>query len=251
MTTLDIISTFFMAGAVVQGLIVSVVSWLSRKETSLAKLIFSLLISAMSLTLLYATAIKLNFFLKFPHLHFFPIYYTYAFGPLLFYYVKATLYKNFSLKWSDLKHFLLALAQVSFFAFMLFKNPKIKIEMWENDFSLLYGTFGYPIYLLLFTVYSYFAYRFIKFKQKALAHVHHTRYEEKHVERVRKMVKGLYFLLMVNSSFVVSNFLSQYFLHYSLNYNTLYLFFSDCSFAAMILWVGAYGYYRVMRTIFL
>lgn len=250
MIILDFISSFLMVGAVLQGLAVSIISWLSQKESSLAKFIFSILITAMSLTLLYATGIKLNFFAKFPQFYFFPIYFTHSFGPLLFYYVKATLYAKFSLKWTDLKHFLLPIAQFSFFALILFKDPQLKKEQWENDFSLLYGTFGYPIYLLLFTSYSYFAYRFIKFKIKALEHIKHSKYEEKHAQRVRKMVKGLYFLLLVNSSFVICNFLSQYFFHYALNYNPIYRFFGDTSFAAMILWVGAYGYYRVMRTVF-
>ena len=246
----DAISALLMVGAVLQGLAVSVISWLSRKESSLAKFIFSVLISAMSLTLLYETGIRLHFFAKYPRFYFLPIYFTHAFGPLLFYYVKATLYPKFTLKWSDLKHFLLPVAQFSFFVFVLFKDPQLKRERWDNDFSMLYGTFGYPVYLLLFTSYSYFAYRFIKFKIKALEHVGHSKYEEKHVQRVRKMVKGLYFLLLVNSSFVICNFLSQYFFHYALTFNPVYRFFSDCSFAAMILWVGAYGYYRVMRTVF-
>jgi hypothetical protein len=250
MPLLDTICAVLMVGAVLQGLAVSIISWVSKKESSLAKFIFSVLITAMSLTLLYETGIRLNVFRRFPSLYFFPIYFTHAFGPLLFYYVKATLYPKFSLKWSDLKHFLLPFAQFSFFVFILFKDPQLKHERWDNDFSLLYGTFGYPVYLLLFTSYSYFSYRFIKFKIKSLEHIAHSKYEEKHVQRVRKMVKGLYFLLLVNSSFVIGNFLSTYFFHYALNFNPLYRFFSDCSFSAMILWVGAYGYYRVMRTVF-
>ena len=250
LSLLDSIAILLMVGAVLQGLAVSVISWISRKESSLAKFIFSVLITAMSLTLLYETGIRLQFFANFPQFYFLPFYFSHSFGPLLFYYVKATLYENFALKRSDLKHFLLPMAQFSFFVFILFIDPQLKRDRWENDFSPLYGTFGYPVYLLLFTTYSYFAYRFIKFKIKALDHIEHSKYEEKHVQRVRKMVKGLYFLLLINSSFVICNFLSQYFFHYALNFNPIYRFFSDSSFAAMIIWVGAYGYYRVMRTVF-
>ena len=247
--TLYIFTIVLTACAVLQGLGISVVSWIPRKESSLAKLLFSILISVMSLTLLYTLAEKAGLFKKHPSLLFFPFYFTYFFGPLLFFYVKASLFPDFKLGWRDLKHFLLPIAQASFFFFMVFQSPEVKSQRWVYDYSLLYGTFGYPIYLLLFTAYSYFAYRFIKFKLKALEHINHTDYEKKHVIRLKKMVKGLYFLLMINSSFIISNFLSSYFLRYALTNNSLYRFFSDFSFAAMIVWVGAYGYYRVMRSI--
>jgi hypothetical protein len=246
---LYIISIILTAGAVLQGLGISVVSWIQRKESALAKLLFSLLISAMSLTLLYVLLEKMGVFQKNPRVLFLPIYFTYSFAPLLFFYVKASLFADFKLHWRDLKHFLLPIAQANFFFFMVFQSPEVKAERWVNDYSLLYGTFGYPIYLLLFTIYSYFSYRFIKFRIKALAHIEHTIYEEKHVFRLKKMVKGLYFLLMINSSFIICNFLTTYFLHFALIDNSLYRFFSEISFATMIAWVGAYGYYRVMRSL--
>lgn len=232
-----------------QGLGISIVTWLQRKESSLAKLLFSCFISAMSLTLLYVLGERSNFLSQHPRLLFFPIYFTFTFGPLLFFYVKASLFHDFTLKLSDLKHFLLPIAQISFFCFMSLQSSSIKVDRWNNDYSILYGTFGYPVYLLLFTLYSYFAYRFIKFRKIALAHIAHTRYDEKHVLRLKKMVKGLYILLMINSSFIISNFLSHYFLHYTLMDNNLYRFFCDISSAAMVGWIGAYGYYRVMRSL--
>ncbi len=246
---LYIVTVALTAGAALQGLAISVVSWIQRKESAVAKLLFSLLISAMSLTLLYSLVEKLGLFHKHPSLLFVPIYFSYSFGPLLFFYVKSSLYQEFKLNWRDLKHFLLPIAQANFFFFMMFQNAEFKHERWVNDYSLLYGTFGYPVYLLLFTIYSYFSYRFIKFRIKALAHIEHNDYEEKHALRLKKMVKGLYLLLMINSSFIISNFLSNYLLHITLTNNSLYLFFSECSFAAMIIWVGAYGYYRVVRSL--
>lgn len=245
---LNYITIGIMVIAVLQGLGVSIVSWMQRKESALAKLTFSLLISAMSLTLLYSLLERISFLKQHPKWLFFPIYYTYAFAPLLFFYVKASLFPKFKLDWRDIKHFLLPFAQANFFFFMAFQHETIKVERWENDYSLLYGTFGYPVYLLLFTIYSYFSYRFIKFRKKALQHIEHSQYDEKHADRLEKMVKGLYFLLMVNSFFVILNFFTDYLFHYSLNKSNLYRFFSDTSFAAMILWVGAYGYYRVMRS---
>ncbi len=247
--SLHSIAIVLTAGAVLQGLGVSIITWVQRKESSLAKLVFSLLISAMSLTLLYSLLEMFGFFQRHPRFLFFPIYFTYSFGPLLFLYVKASLYKSFTWHWKELKHFLLPIAQANFFFFMAFQQETVKIERWANDYSLLYGTFGYPVYLLLFTIYSYFSYRFIKFRIKALQNIDHTLYDEKHALRLKKMVKGLYVLLLINSSFIISNFFFHYFFHFSLNKNDIYRFFGDISFAAMIVWVGAYGYYRVMRSL--
>lgn len=243
----EIFAIGIMAAAILQGLGISVVSWLNPTETAIAKFLFSCLISVMSLTLLYFWVEKIEGFERYPKLLFFPIYYTYAFAPLLFFYVKASLYKDFKLDWRDLKHFLLPIAQANFFFFMSFRSTDAKINAWTNDFSLLYGTFGYPVYLLLFTLYSYFAYRFIKHRIASLKHIAHTRYDERHALRLKKMVKGLYILLLINSSFIISNFFIELFFHIALNKNLLYRFFTDLSFAAMIYWVGAYGYYRLVK----
>ncbi len=234
--------------AVGQGFTISILAWLQRKESNTAKLLFSWLITAFSFTLLHEFLEWLRLYEHFPILYFFPIYFTMSFGPLLFFFVKSTLYTKFQLHRSDIKHFLLPLGQISFFVFMFFKSPATKAYNWANDYSVFYGTFAYPIYILTFTTYTYFALGFIRHKRKALEHLSHSTDDEKQVNRLLLMVLGLYLLLLLNSFFVVTNFVCHYFFRLNLNDFKIYQFFIDSSFGAMVCWVGAYGYYRLVKT---
>jgi hypothetical protein len=233
---------------VLQGFFVSVFSWLQKTETTTAKILFSSLITAFSLTLLNDLLLKFGVFHHHPKWLFLPIFFTYSFGPLLFFYVKASLYNAFRLHWKDIKHFMLPLAQIFFFCAMFFDAPEVKLHHWQNDFSIFYGTFAYPIYLLSFTIYAYFAYRFIKHKIVAMHQLKVTTEKEwRKVHRLRQVLKGWYILLLINSSFIIFNFITEYLFHYSLNTNKLYLFFNEMSMVAMSVWLAAYGYYKVAK----
>ena len=245
--TLDFISKVLMLLVILQGLFVSIFSWLQKTETTTARFLYSSLITAVSLTLLNDLLHKFNVFTTNPKWLFLPIFYTMSFGPLLFFYVKAALYKSFRLQWKDIKHFMLPMAQVFFFAVVFFFNPETKQEYWRNDYNLFYGTFSYPIYLIIFTIYAYFAYRFIRHKIKAFQHIAHDKKENHQTNRLRQVIKGWYLLLLINSSFIVLNFFTEYFFHTPLNNNTLYLFFNEMSFVAMVAWLAAYGYYKVAK----
>ena len=104
--TLDFISKVLMLLVILQGLFVSVFSWLQKTETTTARLLYSSLITAVSLTLLNDLLHKFNVFTSYPKWLFLPTFYTMSFGPLLFFYVKAALYKSFRLQWKDIKHFM-------------------------------------------------------------------------------------------------------------------------------------------------
>jgi hypothetical protein len=245
--TLDFLTKTILLLAVLQGLFVSIFSWLQKTETKTARFLFSFLISAVSITLLNDLLQKFNVFQKNPQWLFLPIFYTMWFGPLLFFYVKAALYPSFRLHFKDIKHFFLPWAQFIFFTIMFFYPFEKKQTYWLNDYSFFYGTFAYPIYLFSFTIYTYFSYRFIRHKIKALRHTEHDKKENHRINRLRQVIKGWYILLLINSSFIVLNFLSQHFFHYSLHNNRLYSFLSDMSFAAMVVWLAAYGYYKVAK----
>ncbi len=260
--SLDFLIKAILLLVVLQGLFVSIFSWLQKTETPTARFLFSSLITAISLTLLNDLLQKFNVFIQYPRWLFLPIFYTMWFGPFLFFYVKAALYPTFRLQFKDIKHFLLPLAQVFFFVIMFFYPVEKKQEYWMNDYSIFYGTFAYPIYLFSFTIYTYFAYRFIRHKIKLLNKIEEkkqknellytpnlpdTQKENTRINRLRQVVKGWYLLLVINSSFIILNFLSQHFFHYSLHNNKFYNFFSDLSFAGMVLWLAAYGYYKVAK----
>ncbi len=245
--TLDFISKVLMLLVIMQGLFVSIISWLQKTETTTARFLYSSLITAVSLTLLNDLLHKFNVFTSHPKWLFLPTFYTMSFGPLLFFYVKAALYQSFRLQWKDIKHFMLPIAQVFFFAVVFFFNPETKQEYWRNDYNFFYGTFSFPIYWLIFTIYIYFAYRFIRHKIKAFEHIEYDKKESHSTNRLRQVVKGWYILLLINSSFIVLNFASEYVFSMPLNNNKFYLFFNEMSFVAMVAWMASYGYYKVAK----
>lgn len=236
--------------AVGQGFSISILAWLQRKESNTAKLLFSWLISAFSFTLLHELLVWVKLFDRYPVLYFFPIYFTLSFGPLLFFYVKSTLFPTFKLGRSDIKHFLLPIGQVSYFMFMFFMPASTKTYNWTHDYSVFYGTFAYPLYIFTFTAYTYFAYRYIRYRQKSFAHIVHLAEDKRQVGRLMFMVLGLYLLLWCNSFFVITNFLFDYFLNINLYSYRAFQFFIDASFGSMVCWVGAYGYYKLVKTRF-
>jgi hypothetical protein len=236
--------------AVGQGLTISVLAWLQPKESNTAKLLFSWLITAFSLTLFHELLLWIKLFDRYPIFYFFPIYFTLSFGPLLFFYVKSTLYPQFKLTKSDIKHFLLPIGQISFFVFMFFRPASTKAYNWTHDYSVFYGTFAYPVYIFTFTAYTYFAYTYIRHRKKALLHIAHTDADKNQVDRLLLMVMGLYLLLWCNSFFVITNFLFSYFFRIDLYQYRIFQFFIDASFGSMVCWLGAYGYYKLVKTRF-
>jgi pilus assembly protein TadC len=233
--------------AVLQGLAISTSAWLERTESRTAKLLFSALITSFSLTLLNSLLDRLDFFTNYPKLYFVPIYFTHAFGPLLFFYTKSSLYPQFRLHLRDLKHFLLPIAQSSFFFFTFFNSPSQKEWLWRNDYSLLYGTFAYPLYVFSFTVYSYFAYRFVRHRIRSIPHIELTALQQRSIFRLKEMLKILYFLLLINTYIIVLHFCLYQFFSINLYNSHLYVVVKDLSFAVMIFWIGLYGYRKLIR----
>ena len=67
-----------------------------------------------------------------PNLYFLPIFYSFAFGPLLYFYVKSLTNRDFKFKWIDALHFLPVLIQACLYIFLTFKPYAYKNWFWEN-----------------------------------------------------------------------------------------------------------------------
>jgi hypothetical protein len=232
---------------ILQCFFVSVISWLNRTETRTARFLYSSLITAVGLTLLNDFLLLMGIFQHHPKWFFLPIFYTFSFGPLLFFYVKAALYRSFKIHWKDIKHFILPILQVLFFCALFAFEATSKKYFWENDYNIFYGTFAYPIYLFSFTTYSYFSYRFIRHKIASFRHVEHEEKEQKRIDRLRQVIKGWFYLLIINSFFIIFNFSTAYLFHFTLDNSSFFLFLKEMSFVAMAAWLGFYGYYKVAK----
>jgi AraC-like DNA-binding protein len=65
-----------------------------------------------------------------PDLYFLPIYYSFAFGPLLYYYVRAITNRDFRFKGIDLLHFIPVFIQAAFYIFVSFQSYQAKYFVW-------------------------------------------------------------------------------------------------------------------------
>ncbi|PJJ84970.1 helix-turn-helix domain-containing protein [Mucilaginibacter auburnensis] len=67
-----------------------------------------------------------------PDLYFLPIYYSFSFGPLIYFYVQAITNKKFSLTKKNLLHFIPVFIQALFYWVVTFKSYNGKYIVWEN-----------------------------------------------------------------------------------------------------------------------
>ncbi|MFD1255627.1 helix-turn-helix domain-containing protein [Mucilaginibacter terrae] len=65
-----------------------------------------------------------------PDLYFLPIYYSFAFGPLLYFYVRAITDKGFKFDRRQLLHFFPVFIQAAFYGYLALQNYQFKYEVW-------------------------------------------------------------------------------------------------------------------------
>jgi hypothetical protein len=64
--------------------------------------------------------------------YFKPIYFSFAFGPLVYFYVKSIVNSNFRLKKSYLFHFIPVLIQATLYLFLSFKSYEYRLWYWQD-----------------------------------------------------------------------------------------------------------------------
>lgn len=118
----------------------------------------------LSLTIGHEALLLMGWYDRYAAYRFLPVSLSLAIGPVFFLYVKTRLYPAYRMKWSDSKHFLPLLAQLSAYVALLAQPVYRKVELWEG----LYRYYIHPIENVLFTltgwIYLYFAYRFVKYE---------------------------------------------------------------------------------------
>lgn len=67
-----------------------------------------------------------------PSLYFLPIYYSFAFGPLLYFYVRTVTNKEFAFTRQELYHFIPVLLQAAFYWLITFQDYQTKYQIWFN-----------------------------------------------------------------------------------------------------------------------
>lgn len=231
-----------MAAGVVSGLGLAGLFLIRKTQPNKwSNWLFAALLIAFSLTLLDKF---LNFTLltkRHPSVLVLPIYLSFAFGPLLFYYIKSRLYRHFDIKRSDFKHFILPTVQIALLGMMTFRSAETKAAFRTEFFSPFYGNFEKGVFILQFFLYLYFSYRFILHERYALMQKKKTQLSgRRHVLVVgwlKRMVKTLFILFGIHASFILTDYFSYRLFDLNLQTKLLFSVAYELSFTAMLAWL--------------
>ncbi len=207
-----------------------------------ANLLLAAFLGVIALSLLYNLLVNIGIFNNNPQFYFIPISYTLSFGPLLFFFTKSRLFRPFYLQKKDFKHFILPLAQAVFYLTVGFRDMAFKQQLWEANYLPFYKPVEGLLYLISFSLYLYFSYRFIRYKLALLRKKGAFPWELDKVNRLKRMVKGLILLFVISGAYMVGDFVTYQFLGLNLYDIRGFTYIGDLSFTFIVLWVGYYGF---------
>lgn len=214
-----------------------------------SRLCFAGFLFVFSLALIRIFLMHIDWLESNPTFYFFPLWYTLSFGVLIFYAVKLRLYPHYRMRRTDAKHFFLPVSQALFYWIIFFQDDNFKITLLENFIPTYYKPLEGVLYIILFFSYILMAYRYIKYKQAVLKKREKIK-EVKALEQLERMVKIFFVLGVINTSYIISDFVAWQF--FGLNLYTVRGFVSlnDLSFAAMGWWLAFFAYRQRKRIFF-
>lgn len=227
-----------LLAGVAQSVSVGGLFFLKSSGEKRANACYGALLIFMGLTLLHNVLLLSNVFVRHPQLQFLPIYFTLSFPPLLFYYVKLTLYPAYRLQRSDIKHFILPLGQWLFFIAIFFNLVTYKGTPGRYFYSPFYGALEHLLYIFTFFAYLYFAYRYIRHREREGRRSEVAR----QVFYLKTLVKFLFILFCIHTGFLVSDFIVYEVFDINLRAVKLFAGMGALSFAALVFWSGTYGF---------
>ncbi|MFK8007420.1 MAG: helix-turn-helix domain-containing protein [Saprospiraceae bacterium] len=124
---------------IAQGLFAALILSTS-KVNKMANRFLSLLLLSFSLWLIDSFYKVAEVYQQDPEFYFQPIFYSFAFGPLIFFYVKSITNNSFQFSKKDWIHFLPVLLQAGLYWFLTFQDYSYKLWFWETiHFPMTYG----------------------------------------------------------------------------------------------------------------
>lgn len=228
-----------VVGAIaLQALATGMLFFFKRSGEWRANTCFGLLLLAFGLTQTHYILLITGLSERFPILSVLPLYYTLLFPPLLFYHIKLNLYPAYRFRWTDAKHFVLPLAQCVFFFVMLVAAIREPFTLERAFFNPFYGSVETAAYIVTFFAYLLFGYRYIRQKRSALRSTRDVQL----VRYLSNLVKVLFFLFIIHTGMMVSDFVSYELLHLNLRFFKPFAALGILSFSALTLWLGIYGF---------
>lgn len=116
---------------IILGFFAAVILW-RRKENHLSNKFLSLLLLTFSLWLIHTFYGISGIFSQNPNFYFRPIYYSFAFGPLIYFYVRSLTNSSIRFQKSDYIHFIPVLLQAGLYLFLFFSTYEYKNWYWHN-----------------------------------------------------------------------------------------------------------------------
>ena len=249
---------FIMVGGILSGGVMGVLCLIRQQEKYWVNFLYGLLLLSFSLTLFDKFLRYSLLSYRYPNWSFLPIYLSFAFGPLLFFYVKSRLYTQlFSMHRRDFKHFILPTVQFILLSWVTLQAVKVKMDFQTNFFSPFYGNFEKGVFIFQFFMYLYFSYRFILHEKQPLSIKTqkgllkscdaYTRRQVLIVGWLKRMVKGLFILFGIHASFILTDYFSFRLFEINLQTKALFSTCYELSFVAMLFWLCVNGYFAWRR----
>jgi AraC-like DNA-binding protein len=98
------------------------------------------------------------------------------------------------------------------------------------------------LYIIGFSFYLYFSYRFIRYKLVFLEKKNALDWELDKVRRIKRLVKGLILLFGISATYIIGDFFTYHFIGMNLYNIRGFTYIGDLSFTLMVLWVSYYAF---------
>lgn len=209
-----------------------------------ADAVFATLLLAYALTCVHHALILQGVFHRQPQLAALPLYFTLAFGVLLFFSVKLRLFPAYRFVGSDIKHALLPVGQFLYFLLVwLFADWNLE----RRFYSPFYGGLEMAFYIFTFYTYQFAAYRYVQYKISALRKQQQGGQLLYETLVMRRMLRVMLVLFWVNSGYIVTDFVMYELLQLNMHNFRGFTRFGDLSFVAMAGWAGLTGIQLLLK----
>ncbi len=177
-----------------------------------------------------------------------PFYLTYAIGPLFFFSVKARLFADTRLRWSDFKHFIAPTVQMVGFGVLFFKPESVKQHLMTQHGFWLYGALHDLVFIVGTSAYLYFAYRFVKV---AWAHLrqHPKPYYALIVGWQHRLIKGFILFFSLHALLRISQYWAWRLSGRNLEAHLVFSSALELTLAGLLLWLTLNAWFARQRSI--
>ena len=230
LTLLELVAALVAGGTVVLALGVSLTLLVRRTGRTWATVFFSLFLLAGGLTLLHELLSNLALYRLHPHFYLTPLLYTYALGPLLYFFVRYRLTPSRPLQRVDAWHAVLPVAQAIEQLVTGLGPLAFKDWYWQTPFAQTWDALDLPVFVLSFGFYLVLSWRLLS----------HT--EGDH-SWLRRLIVGSALILAISVLFDVMRRAAGA-QGVDLNANEWVPLMEELAYAALLYWVALTGWLK-------